>query len=109
MNETETGVEDLGTCQRCEKNKATIRFTEGTMAFVHGFVENICQDCYDKMQKETPLYKEAVKERNAEVKQAIEELDWNQIEFEAEKVDGCDTGHYFPNKKELLQKLGLEK
>ncbi len=56
------------------------------------------------------LQLKTLQERNAEVKQAIEELDWSQIEFEAEKgLDGCDTGHYHPNKKELLQKLGLGK
>ena len=97
-----TEKKDLGICVKCKKNKATIQFTEGAMAFAHGFVENICQNCYDKMQKETPLYKKAVKERNAEVKQAIEELsfDW---EFPNESIEDII------NKDKLIQKLGLGK
>lgn len=47
----------LGICQRCKKNKATIEYTEGALAFAHGFVEYICKECFDKMQKATPLYK----------------------------------------------------
>ncbi len=48
------------------------------------------------------------RQRNTEVETVIEKLDWNEISFE-EKIglDGCGTGHFYPNKKELLQKLGL--
>ncbi len=103
-----TEKEDLGICVRCEKNKATIQFTEGAMAFAHGFVENICQNCYDKMQKETPLYKKAVKERNAEVKQVIEE--WLDDETAGLKK-GFDKNTLifsYNDITEILQKLGLE-
>ena len=48
-------------CQKCKKNKATIEYAEGTMAIIHGFTEYLCQECFDKMQKATPLYKQAYK------------------------------------------------
>ena len=49
-------------CERCKKNKATIDFAEGALAVSHGFVEHLCQECFDKMQKEHPLYKLAYKQ-----------------------------------------------
>ena len=97
---------DLGICQRCKKNKATIQFAEGSLALSHGFVEYLCEDCYKKMQREHPLWKVAVDERNSEVKQAIEEKFALLIyDFDKEK----DIRMIEKREKELLQKLGLEK
>ena len=63
-------------CQRCNKNKATIKYTEGTMAYAHGFVEEICQECLDKMQRATPLYKKTYNTCLKDFKEKIqEELD----------------------------------
>ena len=57
----------------------------------------------------TNVREDAVKKRNAEVKGIIKELDWSSIDFEEEiGLDGCGTGHFHPNKKQILQKLGLD-
>ena len=49
-------------CGRCKKNKATIDFTESSLHFSHGFIERICKKCFEKIQKEHPLYKKAYKQ-----------------------------------------------
>lgn len=102
---------ELGICVRCKKNKATLQYAEGTMAVAHGFVENICQECFDKMQKATPLWKKAIEERNTEVKQAIEKL---KLIYEMGLTCKMQKSHkeifskVVENLNELLQKLGLE-
>lgn len=45
-------------CIRCKKNKAIITFTEGALSYAHGFKEEICQGCYNKIMKESNWYKE---------------------------------------------------
>ncbi len=96
-------TEELGICTRCKKNKATLQYAEGTMAVVHDFVENICQECFDKQQKASPLWKKATEERNVEVEQAIEECKMDEI------IIGPLTGRKVIDYIELLQKLGLGK
>ena len=46
-----------GLCVRCRKNKATITYTNSILDWTHGFVEHICQECYDKQKKENSWYK----------------------------------------------------
>ena len=36
-------------CSRCKQNPATIKYTASVTDFTHGFIENICQECYDKV------------------------------------------------------------
>jgi len=50
--------EDLGICIKCNKNKATIRFTNSVTDFAHGFINNICQQCYDEIRNKNPWFKE---------------------------------------------------
>jgi hypothetical protein len=33
-------------CESCGKNIATIKYCNSALEFTHGFVENICKDCY---------------------------------------------------------------
>lgn len=47
-----------GFCERCKINKATMDYTDSIMSFAHGMIERICQECYDKMKRENPWYKE---------------------------------------------------
>lgn len=50
--------------------------------------------------------KQAKSQTLDEIKKVIEELDWNGISFEEEiGLDGCGTGHFYPNKQELLTKI----
>ena len=51
-----------GLCSRCKKNKATIKYTDSYLSFAHGFIENICQECYDKMKEESPWYQQGRKD-----------------------------------------------
>lgn len=53
---------DDGICSRCHKNKATINYTDSIMSWTHGFIERICQECYDKMKHENNWYKEGRKD-----------------------------------------------
>ena len=59
------------------------------------------------MEKATLLYKKAREQAFKDVMEAIDELDWNDIEFEEDRgLDGCgDTGNYFPNKEQLKKEL----
>jgi len=65
-------------CERCKKNKATITFTESVLNWLHGFKEEICQECYDKQMRESNWYKIGLKEgrqiERDEIKKRIEEL-----------------------------------
>jgi protein-arginine kinase activator protein McsA len=38
-------------CQRCQKNEATITYTDSVLSYTHGFTEQICVDCYRKQLK----------------------------------------------------------
>jgi len=62
---------DDGICSRCRKNKATINYTDSIMCYTHGFIENICQECYDKMKHKNTWYKEGKKETLDKVKKLI--------------------------------------
>lgn len=53
-----TKEKDLGICKRCKKEKAVLIFAESFFHFSHGFTENLCQECYDKMQREHPLFQQ---------------------------------------------------
>lgn len=59
---------DDGLCSRCKKNKATINYTDSIMSYTHGFIERICQECYDKMKHENAWYKEGRKDVMKELK-----------------------------------------
>ncbi|MEK6881571.1 MAG: hypothetical protein AABY22_18255 [Nanoarchaeota archaeon] len=65
-------TESLGVCIRCGINEATLVFTESTLAYVHGFTENLCQQCYDKIQKEDPLYKLATSDERKRISKIID-------------------------------------
>lgn len=45
-------------CERCKKNEATIGYTESILSYSHGFVEEICKECYNKMMKNSEWYKQ---------------------------------------------------
>ncbi len=74
-------------CQKCKKNKATIEYTEGVLAWSHGFVEYICEDCYDKMQKATPLYKQTRQQAFKDVEKVINEMPFIMCIKDAEGND----------------------
>ena len=43
-------------CVKCKKRKAVISYSEGALSFSHGFVDEICRECYiELIEKE--LYK----------------------------------------------------
>lgn len=54
------------------------------------------------------LFQKGRKQIFEDILNVIDKLDWNEIEFEEEKVDNFGTGHYFPN-KEQLKKIIREK
>lgn len=64
---------DDGLCQRCKKNKATINYTDSIMSYTHGFVEHICQECYDKIKHENTWYKEGRKETIREFEEWVDD------------------------------------
>jgi protein-arginine kinase activator protein McsA len=61
-----------GLCERCKKNKATLQYTQSVTDFAHGFVENICLKCYNKIKKSNTWYKEGKKDKSKEIKRFIE-------------------------------------
>ena len=99
-------VKDLGICVRCKKNKAKLVFTESALSYAHGFVENICQECYDKMQKAHPLYKMGWEEANQRFFKMIEEMLVKNDEFVAQG-NVLPKGVHIPfiNGEELKKKL----
>ena len=60
-------------CVRCKKNKSTMTFAEGYMDYVHGFREKICDECYNKIIIEHPLYKRGISEERARCEKKIED------------------------------------
>lgn len=44
-------------CVRCKKNKATMTYANSQLDAIHGFTQEICQECYDKQMKESGWYK----------------------------------------------------
>lgn len=76
-------------CQRCKKNKATIRFTEGALAYSHGFIEDICKKCYDKMQRATPLYKKAINDFAERIKEYVKgcDIDCREVLYGIDKIE----------------------
>ena len=54
-------IKKVEICERCKKNEATLTFTDSLMSFTHGFKEEICQECYNKQEKESNWYKEGLK------------------------------------------------
>jgi hypothetical protein len=47
---SEIPYEPSGICQCCNKRKATCAFSEGSIAMIHGFYEQICELCMTKRQ-----------------------------------------------------------
>ena len=47
-------------CQRCKKNEATLNYADSYLNATHGFIEHICQECYDKIRDNNAWYKEGV-------------------------------------------------
>jgi hypothetical protein len=48
---------NLGICVKCKKSKATIVFANSVLDWTHGFSQNICDECYDKLMKTNEWYK----------------------------------------------------
>ena len=48
---------EMGLCLRCKKNQATMQYAESSLSLAHGFMEEICQECYDKQMEESDWYK----------------------------------------------------
>ena len=48
-------------CVRCKKNKSTITFANSTMDYIHGFKENICKRCYDKIRDKNSWFQQGKK------------------------------------------------
>jgi len=80
-------------CTRCEKNKATLIYTDSQMDFIHGFTEKICQECYDKQMKESNWYKQGIQSERARIKEEIKKLTFKCLE------DYCYQGA--PSKAEV--------
>lgn len=55
-------------CSRCKKNKAEITYAGGILDITHGFIEHICQGCYDKIVKNSLWYKRGFKDGIKSVK-----------------------------------------
>lgn len=49
-------------CSRCKKNKAKITYALSFLDWTHGYSEEICQGCYDKIMKNNPWYKQGFKD-----------------------------------------------
>lgn len=45
-------VQEKGLCVECEQHLASIDFSEGVIASIHGMVERICKCCYLKRVKD---------------------------------------------------------
>ena len=81
--------EDLGICVRCKKNKATMKFTQSITDFTHGFVENICQECYHKIRDSNTWYKEGIiKGIQSQKQKIIEEIE-KMIKEQEEEFERC--------------------
>ena len=98
--------EDLGVCVRCKKNKATLVFTESVLNYIHGFKENICQECYDKMSEETPLYKKAFKEGKEKTKDEIIKMIEDVFEKrEPRLIEGTNDGFVLDDEEEFKDEI----
>lgn len=62
-------------CVRCKKNKAILIYTNSQMDFIHGFTENICQECYDKQMRESGWYKQGRQEATQDFLNLINDKD----------------------------------
>jgi protein-arginine kinase activator protein McsA len=62
-----------GFCERCKVNKATMNYTDSIMSYAHGFVEHICQECYDKEKHNNTWYKEGKKDERREILKLMDE------------------------------------
>lgn len=69
LKEDEELLKELGkekpekiVCFRCKKNKATLQYTDNYLSYAHGFIEHICQECYDKIKKSNSWYQEGFKD-----------------------------------------------
>jgi len=51
---------EKGLCVRCKKNKATLQYAQGYLEATHGFIEYICQECYDKIRDNNPWFQEGI-------------------------------------------------
>ena len=49
-------------CQRCKKNEATVKYTASPSDYAHGFVQDICNECYNKQVRTSEWYKQGFKE-----------------------------------------------
>jgi uncharacterized protein YwgA len=89
----------IGLCVRCKKKKSTITYADSILSYSHGFSENICKTCYNKIRDENPWYKDGLKagkqEAFKEVERMIDELG---------KLSN-KLGNIVINKEELKSKL----
>lgn len=98
--EVDSKVKEIKICSRCNVNPATMQYTNSIMDFTHGFVENICQECYDKQMRKNPWYKKGKQE-------AIEaELAWMEKQIVSRHpIDFYNRAEYL---KTELNKLKQE-
>jgi len=90
-------------CTRCKKNKATIKYTASATDYAHGFIEDICQECYDKQMKNSDWYKQGRAQALADVMKIIDECDcW---EAKSKNVMGNCRDSDMISKEELKAKL----
>lgn len=61
-------------CSRCKKNKATILYANSITDFTHGFMENICQGCYDKQMMDDGWYQTGRREAFEEIEKKIKKI-----------------------------------
>ena len=99
-------------CSRCKKNKATINFTQSIMDFTHGFVEHICQECYNKIRDNNPWYKEGKKQAEQEFKtegyrKRIFGFGYNQALEDMKRLidEISDLNFTIPIKKKLKEQI----
>ena len=39
-------------CERCQKRKSIIDFTQSTLSYIHGFITKLCRECYIEIIEE---------------------------------------------------------
>jgi hypothetical protein len=62
-------------CCRCKKNKATLNYAESYLSCSHGFIEHICQECYEKIRNDNAWFQEGKLLGRNEVIEIIKKLE----------------------------------
>lgn len=60
-----------GKCSVCGKEKDIMTYADSIMDYVHGFKKEVCEECADKLMKDSPLYQRGRRDGISEERQRL--------------------------------------